>query len=129
MIANAFIYSQFNYCNIIWMFCSKIDYDQIENVQKRALRCIYQNGNVTFEYLKDKYQEFSIHENNIRSLMLFIYQVINNLSPELISDSFKEKNTKDSLRSNSTLQARIQRGSSCSYTTAMECEIITEMSL
>ena len=27
------------------------------------------------------------------------------------------------------LQARIQRGSSCSYITAMECKIITEMSL
>ena len=27
------------------------------------------------------------------------------------------------------LQARIQRGSSCSYITAMECKIITEKSL
>ena len=104
MIANAFIYSQFNYCNIIWMFCSKMDNDQIENVQKRALRCVYQEDNVTFEYLKDKYQEFSIHEKNIQSLMFFIYRVINNLSPELVSDSFKEKTTKYSLRSNSTLQ-------------------------
>ena len=86
------------------MFCSKMDNDQIQNVQKQALRCIYQEGNVTFEYLKDKYQELSIHENNIRSLMLFIYRVINNLSPELISDSFEENTTKYSLRSNSTLQ-------------------------
>ena len=36
--------------------------------------------------------------------MFFIYRVINNLSPELVSDSFKEKTTKYSLRSNSTLQ-------------------------
>ena len=34
-----------------------------------------------------------------------------------------------SVRSFSSVQARIQRGSSCSYITAMECEIITEMSL
>ena len=65
--------------------------DQIENVQKRALRCIYQEENVTFEYLKDKYQQFSIHEQNIQSLMLPIYRIINNLSPELISNSFKER--------------------------------------
>ena len=25
MIADAFIYSQFNYCIIIWVFCSKMD--------------------------------------------------------------------------------------------------------
>ena len=36
--------------------------------------------------------------------MFFIYRVINNLSPELVSDSFKEKTKKYSLRSNSTLQ-------------------------
>ena len=77
---------------------------QIENVQKRALRCIYREEIGTFEYLKEKYQELSIHEKNIQSLMLFIYQVINNLSPELISESFKEKTTKYSLRSKSTLQ-------------------------
>ena len=40
----------------------------------------------------------------MQSLMLFIYRVIDNLSPELISDSFKEKNAKYYLRSNSTLQ-------------------------
>ena len=36
--------------------------------------------------------------------MLFIYRVINNLSPNLVADSFKEKNTKYTLCSKSTLQ-------------------------
>ena len=54
IIAYAFIYSQINYCNIIRMFCPKMDNDKIENVQKRDLRCIYQENNVTFEYPKDK---------------------------------------------------------------------------
>ena len=36
--------------------------------------------------------------------MLFIYRVINNLSPELMPDNFKKKSTKYSLCSNYTLQ-------------------------
>ena len=104
IIANAFIYSQFNYCNIIWMFCSKSENRQIEDIQKRILRCIYKEENGTFNHLIEKYKELSIHERNVQSLMLLIYRKINNLSPELIAESFKEKNTKYSLRSKSTLQ-------------------------
>ena len=62
MIANAFIYSQFNYCNIIWMFCSKSENRQIEDIQKRILRCIYKEENGTFNHLIEKYKELSIHE-------------------------------------------------------------------
>ena len=54
--------------------------------------------------LKNNYKELSIHERNVQSLMLLIYRIINNLSPKLIAERFKEKNTKYSLRSKSTLQ-------------------------
>ena len=61
----------------------------------------------TLDYLHENHQEPTIHErNNIQSLnMLLIYSVIfNNLSPQLVVDSFREEKTKYSLRSKSTLQ-------------------------
>ena len=104
MLTNAFIYSQFNYCNIIWMFCSKLDNNKINSIHKRTLRCIYKEENGTLDYLTEKYQEPSFHERNIQSLMLLIYRIINNLSPELLVECFKEKKTSYSLRSKLTLQ-------------------------
>ena len=104
MLANSFVYSQFNYCNIIWMFCSKSENNQINEIQKRILRCIYKERNGTLEYLIEKYEESTIHERNLQSLMLLIYRVINNLSPELLFDSFTEKKINYSLRSKSNLR-------------------------
>ena len=73
------------------MFCSKSENRQIEDIQKRILRSIYKEENGTFNHLIEKYKELSIHERNVQSLMLLIYRKINNLSPELIAESFKKK--------------------------------------
>ena len=35
-LASAFINSQFNYCSIIWMFCSKKSKQKIESIHKRT---------------------------------------------------------------------------------------------
>ena len=43
-IAQAYIFSQFNYCNLIWMFCSKTVNNMIIRAHKRALRTIYQDN-------------------------------------------------------------------------------------
>ena len=37
LLCNSFILSQFNYCSIIWMFCSKTSYKKIEQIQTRGL--------------------------------------------------------------------------------------------
>ena len=41
LLYNSFIFSHFNYCSIIWMFCSKTSYKKIEQKQKRGLRIVY----------------------------------------------------------------------------------------
>ena len=38
-----FIASNFNYCPLIWQFCSQSNTNKLENIQKRALRFIYNN--------------------------------------------------------------------------------------
>ena len=37
----SFILSQFNYCCLVWMFCSKTLQNKINQIQKRALRIVY----------------------------------------------------------------------------------------
>ena len=42
LLYNYFIFSQINYCSIIWMFCSTTSYKKIEQKQKRGLRIVYE---------------------------------------------------------------------------------------
>ena len=70
IIADAFIYSQFNYCNIIWMFCSKSE-NRLEDIQKQILRCIYKEENGTLNHLIEKYKELSIHERLMYSHLCY----------------------------------------------------------
>ena len=41
IIANSFMYSNFNYYPLIWNFCSQRSIDKIENIPKRTLRFVF----------------------------------------------------------------------------------------
>ena len=46
--------SNFNYCPLVWMFSKARSLKKIENLQKRALRFLYNNYQLTYEELLDK---------------------------------------------------------------------------
>ena len=43
VLINSFIYSNFNYCPLIWHFCSAFSIKKIEKIQERALRVLYKD--------------------------------------------------------------------------------------
>ena len=53
LIMKTLIDSQFNYCPLLWMFCSRTLNDKINKLHARALRVVYKNANLTFENLKN----------------------------------------------------------------------------
>ena len=46
ILYNFFILSQFNYCCLVWMFCGKTLQNNINQIQKRALRVVYNKPNL-----------------------------------------------------------------------------------
>ena len=50
LLYNAFINNQFNYASIIWMFCRKQDYLEVEKIHYKALKIVY-NSNECYEEL------------------------------------------------------------------------------
>ena len=38
---NSFVYSNFNYCPLVWHFCSSKSMNKIEKIQERALRILH----------------------------------------------------------------------------------------
>ena len=51
ILYNSFILSQFNYCCLVWMFCSKTLQNKINQIQKRALRIVYNEPNLNLDKL------------------------------------------------------------------------------
>ena len=56
VLVNSFIYSNFNYCPLVWMFSSKTktSLNKIENLQKCALRFVLDNYTSSYELLLEK---------------------------------------------------------------------------
>ena len=51
---NSFFESQFGYCPLIWMFCSRGVNNKINHLYERALTIIYRDNISTFEELLEK---------------------------------------------------------------------------
>ena len=83
-IMKAFIDSQFGYCPLIWMFCSRTLNNRINHLHERALRLVYKDATLSFEELLIEDKTFSIHHRNLQKLATEMYKVINNLSPSFM---------------------------------------------
>ena len=67
-IMKAFIDSQFGYCPLIWMFCSRTLNNRINQLRERALRLVYKDATLSFEELLIADKSFSIHHRNLQKL-------------------------------------------------------------
>ena len=82
------IKSQFNYCPLVWMFCSRKSNNLINKVQERALRLITNDYQSSFNILLDKCNEFPIHQKNLQTLIIELYKTIHQIVPLIINSLF-----------------------------------------
>ena len=118
-LSEAYIMSAFKYCPLIWMFCNKTSNNQINKIHKRTLRLVYEMEDANFEDLLLKGNTWDVHENNIHTLLIEIYKLINNLSLPIMRDFFDLKNTRYDLRSKQLL--KLLGTSSSRYGTQAPC--------
>ena len=72
LLYNAFINSQFNYAYIIWMFCRKQDYSEVEKNHYKALKIVYYSSEC-YEELLIRNSEVSI-QKQLSTLATEIYK-------------------------------------------------------
>ena len=87
IIMKAFIQSQFGYCPLVWMFCSRTINALINRIDERSLRIVYNNYVSTFNELTADIS-FTIHHRNVQILAIEMYKVINDISPVIMKDIF-----------------------------------------
>ena len=70
LLYNAFINNQFKYASIIWMFCRKQDYLEVEKIHYKALKIVY-NSNECYEELLIQNNSPFIKSNYVHWLLRF----------------------------------------------------------
>ena len=65
ILFKVFFESQFKYCPLIWMFCSRKSNDRINKLHERDLRLIYDDYKTSFSDLLAIDGSFTIHHTNV----------------------------------------------------------------
>ena len=84
----AFIFSNFNYCPLVWHFTSMRSTNKIESIQKRALRLLYNDYTSTYDSLLAKANKPSMELKRYRTLALEILKTLNVLNQTYMQDLF-----------------------------------------
>ena len=74
LIMNAFIFSQFRYCPLVWMLHSRKLNNRINNIHERALRIVSRNYESTFQQLLKQNKSVSIYQRNPQILATEIFK-------------------------------------------------------
>ena len=98
LIFSSFIKSQFSYCPLIWMFCSRTANNRINKIHERSLRVIYDDYNISFDELLQLNCETTIHLKNVQNLMIEVYKFLHGLSPPIMNEVFYIRHNIDNLR-------------------------------
>ena len=107
MILNSFITSHFSYCPIVCMFHSRKINETINHIHERALRIVYKDFNLSFQELLIEDNSLNIHHRNLQKLVIEIFKVKNELSPDhLMNDVLEFIKKPYSLRTTSHFRSR-----------------------
>ena len=107
VLINSYFMSNFNYCPLVWMFSNATSLKKIENLQKRALRFLYNNYQLTYEELLDKANSSTMNVKRLRFLCVEIYKTINNLNPSFMKQIFELRETNRNVREKYQLNLNI----------------------
>ena len=80
--------SQFSYCPLVWMFCSRNASNVINKTQERSLRLIKNDKTSTFKHLLQANNEITTYQRNVQVLMVEVFKMINGFAPPVMEDFF-----------------------------------------
>ena len=92
--------SQFQYCQLAWMFHSRHLNTKINKIHERALRIAYKDYVSSFDTLLERDKSVTIHKKNLQILMTEMFKTHNNMNPPFMNEIFRERENVYNLRNN-----------------------------
>ena len=84
-IYNAFLTSNFSYCNIVWHFCSNRSMYKLEKVHKQALRVVLNDYISSYRVLLNTVSKPTLYVSRLKSIAIEAYKCYVNENPEYIN--------------------------------------------
>ena len=98
ILINSYFMSNFNYCPLVWMFSSSSSLKKVENLQKRALRFLYNDYKTSYDDLLKKAGTSSMNVKRLRTLCTEMYKTVNDLNPNFMNEIFTLRQTNRPVR-------------------------------
>ena len=89
--------SQFGYCTLVWMNHSRTFNKRINRLHKRALSLVHNNFSSSFSELLEKNKSVTINHRNLQTLACEIFEVKQNMAPEILTEIFPQNESSYSL--------------------------------
>ena len=106
---HSFILSHFNFCPVVWNYCSITDMRKIENIQKRALRIIYGNYNATYQHLRHLSNRPLLYVERLRMIAIEIFKIYHNIGPNYLQNILeKSDNVYNTRNSKAICQPKVK---------------------
>ena len=89
LIYKSFIYSNFNYCPLVWHFCSKASTDKLEKMQYRVVRLVFKDFTSSYDDLLTKANMPTLHISRMRTMAIEAFKILYKMSPKYLHDPLK----------------------------------------
>lgn len=104
LIYKSFVRSNFNYCPLVWHFCSKQNTEKLEKLQHRSLKIVFEDYSSSYEFLLSKANMPTLHISRLRQLAIEVFKCLQNISPKYVQELIKVNSSYYSFRNNNTLE-------------------------
>ena len=98
VIFQSFVYSNLNYCPLVWHFCGKTNYNKIKKIHERALKIVYNDYESPYQDLLDKAGTTTVLISRLKTLLVEVFKCIKGLNPHFLNAMFECKTLPYSLR-------------------------------
>ena len=95
---NSFVFSNFNYCPLVWNFASSTLINKLETTQERALRMIDNDQLSSYTSILETQKKTTVKVRILQLLATEIYKTLSNNNPSYIKEIFEMKCNRSSER-------------------------------
>ena len=111
ILVSRFVYSNFNYCPLVWHFCRSKSMKNLGKIQARALKILYNDFDSDNLTLLNKHNKATMAVQRLLNLALEVFKTINHLNPEYMKEIFH----KSTLLTHRPLNLQVNQNNTTKY--------------